>query len=215
MVPTHYRCATGGLGRVVLWSYRLLRAGRNRRVDLDGRVPLPAAVCGLGAERAHGVERETNDVGCGGAGKWKTHCPNDMRASGALVPAAASCSAIVSPFPGGPGGRTCTGTDRRMDPADPRRRDLLAPGLPLLASEAFEAAHDGPDRDAVHAAEPPEHAAMKQLPLDEVLHLAGVAVGEGPALRQGYAAVVRAVSTTAGSTRMPGPIVDDVAIDLM
>src|SRR5439155_76712 len=81
--------------------------------------------------------------------------------------------------------------------------------------EAFEAAHDGPDRDAVHAAEPPEHAAMEQLPLDELLHLAGVAVGEGPALRHGYAAVVRAASTTAGSMRMPGPIVDDVAIDLM
>ena len=82
-------------------------------------------------------------------------------------------------------------------------------------AEAFEAAHDGPDRDAVHAAEPPEHAAMEQLPLDELLHLAGVAVGEGPALRHGYAAVVRAASTTAGSMRMPGPIVDDVAIDLM
>src|SRR2546429_27182 len=36
-----------------------------------------------------------------------------------------------------------------------------------------------------------------------------------PALRHGYAAVVRAASTTAGSMRMPGPIVDDVAIDLM
>ena len=100
-------------------------------------------------------------------------------------------------------------------PADPRAWHVLAPGLPLLASEAFEAAHDGPDRDAVHAAEPPEHAAMEQLPLDELLHLAGVAVGEGPALRHGYAAVVRAASTTAGSMRMPGPIVDDVAIDLM
>ena len=72
-------------------------------------------------------------------------------------------------------GRTDVHRHRPADgtrPADPRAWHVLPPGLALLASEAFETAHDGPDRHAVHAAEPPEHAAMEQLRLDELLHLA-------------------------------------------